>query len=377
MSVDLLCAEADPSCPTGSPPETLPQDEESELHLTFGGAIRLNYSWQDYNEERKDRFGDFGFELFRIDVDGEYDVLELSVQYRLYQDFEAIHHGYVGYDISSTWEAQIGIHQVPFGILPAASHGFWFGATYYMGFEDDYDAGLKFLFSNDSWEAQLAFYKNAEYVDNSRTGRYSFDLVTGGDQANFETNQLNGRIAYEWTPTPDVTWRVGGSAEWGQIYNETTREMGDRRAFALHSDLYVGKWNFQLQGIDYEFAPENPSGVDRATVQLAAFAFPFLMAAKGRVLTVNGARDIPVNWRIIDAFRCYADWSKIFPKGSAGRNSTQIVTGCLVMKEGLFTYIDVITGKNMWFAGGSGIGLDAPDANEWKSRLNINMGFYF
>jgi hypothetical protein len=351
--------------------------ESSEPTLDFGGHIRFNYSWQDYNEELKDRYGDFGFESFRIDVNGEYDVLDIAVQYRFYQDFEAIRYGYVGYDISSTLKTQVGIHQVPFGILPAAAHGFWFGATYYMGFEDDYDMGLKFLYSSNPWEAQLAFYKNAEYVDNSRAGRYSFDMVTGGEQANIETNQLNGRIAYLWTPTPEVTWRFGGSAEVGQIYNETTRGMGSRHVVAVHSDLFVGNWNLQIQGIDYRFSPENPPGVDRTTVQLGAFAFPFLVAAEGRVLTVNGAREIHLGWRIIDAMRCYTDWSKVFPRNSTGRSSTQVVTGCVLMKEGMFTYIDVITGKNMWFAGGSGIGLNAPDSNEWKSRLNINLGFYF
>ena len=70
--------------------------------------------------------------------------------------------------------------------------------------------------------------------------------------------------------------RFGISGEVGGIYNETTANMGNRWAFAGHADLYVGNWNLQLQGIEYRFKPENPPGIDRSTVQLGAFAFPFL-----------------------------------------------------------------------------------------------------
>lgn len=31
----------------------------------------------------------------------------------------------------------------------------------------------------------------------------------------------------------------------------------------------------------------------------------------------------------------------------------------------------------MWFAGGDGIGRNAGTAGKWRSRLNVNNGFYF
>jgi hypothetical protein len=352
-------------------------DSTEKPTVTFGGAIRLNYSWQDYNPPRQDRHGDFGFELFRADVNGEYGNIFLSVQYRWYEFFEAIHHGFFGYHINPEMDVEIGINQVPFGILPAASHSFWFGATYYMGFEDDYDAGIKLHYAKGPWNMHGAFYKNAEYVDASRTGRYSFDLVTADSQANSEINQFNFRGAYRWEPAAGVSVDLGGSLEFGQIYNDITRDKGDRYAYAGHADMRFGHWNLQLQWIEYSFFPANPPGIDRSTVQLAAFAFPFLMASRGSAGTLNLARDIPLEWRVLDGIRCYGDLSKIFPRGGDTQSSTQIVTGCLLMKERLYTYVDVITGQNMWFAGGAGIGLNDPTAREWNSRLNINMGFYF
>ena len=155
--------------------ETISQDPgQTKSSLSIGGAIRLDYVWQDYNDQGKDKVGDFGFELFRLDVDGSYGDLDLSAQYRWYADFEAIHHAYFGYHLTPEWEAQLGIHQVPFGILPYASHSFWFGATYYLGFEDDYDTGLKILYNEGPWDLQMAFYKNSEYKDSARANRYSF-----------------------------------------------------------------------------------------------------------------------------------------------------------------------------------------------------------
>lgn len=364
------------------PPESetleAPSPEQPEPELNIGGALRLNYNWRDFSEPDKDKAGDFGFELFRLDVDGDWGDLGVSAQYRWYAFFEAIHHGYVSFQLAPEWEAQLGVHQVPFGILPYASHSFWFGATYYLGFEDDYDTGLKLLHERGPWEMQLAFYKNPEYVDSSRAARYSFDLVTSGQQANEETNQGNARLAYDWTPLPCLTINTGASIQGGQIYNQITERLGDRLAYAAHMNMEYYDWNVQLQWIDYRFRPRNPAGVDPNTVQLAAFDSPFLVAAEAQVATINLARLFAVDLRFVDTITCYADFSKVFPETQDSHTSTQLVLGCLLSAdEHLFVYVDWIAGQNMWFAGGPGIGLNRPSSDEWQSRLNINVGLYF
>ena len=53
------------------------------------------------------------------------------------------------------------------------------------------------------------------------------------------------------------------------------------------------------------------------------------------------------------------------------------VTSALFQAGPLYTHVDWIAARNMWFAGGPGIGLDAPDSDEWKSRVNLNFGFFF
>ena len=163
----------------------------------------------------------------------------------------------------------------------------------------------------------------------------------------------------------------------GGIYNETTKETGLRRAGAFHADGRFGPWNVQLEVMGYRFEPKNPPGVDPSFVQLAGFRFPFLMAAEGSELTLNLARDFNPGHRFLEAATCYTDFSTVAPRVSRLDSSTQIVTGCLLTKGGLYTYMDWITGRNMWFAGGPGIGLASVDPDPWKGRLNINMGFYF
>jgi len=354
------------------------QVEPDPSGIEFGGAVRLNYAWRDYDEDNKDRAGDFEIELFRINVDGAIGEVLLSAEWRRYNDFQAIHHGWLGYDFSETLQGQVGIHQVPFGLLPYASHSFWFGGTYYLGFEDDYDTGVKFIHRpNDDWTMHYAFYKNPEYASDSRFGRYSFDLVTGGEQQNSEINQLNFRAERHLALGADATVDLGVSLEGGQIWNEATRSKGDRWAVAAHLNADVGLWNMQLQGLRYDFNPDNPADVSEDFVQTGAFDFPFLMAAEANVYSINLARSLPVSLGPVDGMTCYNDLTLIDPRVSDSAESIQNVTGCSVSAGGVFAYFDWIAGKNMWFAGGDGIGLNGVSAGRWRSRFNINLGFYF
>lgn len=341
--------------------------------LQLGGAFRLNYGWQDYNEANKERLGDFDFELFRLDVSGAAGEIEFSAQYRWYEDFEAVHHAWIGYSFNDATSLQVGISQVPFGLLPYASHSFWFGAGYYLGFEDDYDTGLKLQYANEPWQAHFAFYKNAEY-GGARLDRYSFDVVADGIQQNEEVNQFNGRVTRRWRHRDDSYSELGISAEWGELYNNVTRDTGDRRALALHWDGHYGPWNVQLQWVDYRFAPANPPGVDDESVQLGAFGFPFPVAAQAQMATFNLAREFTAVPAPLDSLTCYNDYSRVMPDGRGQNDSVQNVTGCLLVIGNVYSYIDLIAGKNMWFIGGPGIGMDD---DEWRSRLNINIGYYF
>lgn len=98
--------------------------------IKIGGAVRFQYSYEDYDEDNKDRGGDFDFETFRLDVNGSIGDVTLSAQYRWFQYMDVIHHAYVGYQFSDNWEGQVGITQVPFGNLSFNSNSFFFSSGY-------------------------------------------------------------------------------------------------------------------------------------------------------------------------------------------------------------------------------------------------------
>lgn len=353
-------------------------DSEDADGIRFGGAVWLNYAWRDYDTGNKDRVGDFELELFRINVEGSVGNVILDAEWRRYNDFQAIHHAWIGYDFSDQLQMQLGISRVPFGILPYVSHSYWFTGNYYLGFEDDHDTGIQFVHTpSDDWTLHYAFFKNPEYANDDRAGRYSFDLVTGGDQHNSETNQFNFRVERHLSFSDRVRADLGLSVQAGQVYNRITEKNGDRWALGAHLDYYNGPWNLRLQVLRYAYNPENPTGVADDIVQKGGFAFPFLMAARADVYTYSLSRSFNVDWGPVRYLNCYNEGTFVEPDGVNGARSIQSLTGCAVGAGGVFAYFDWIAGKNMWFAGGDGIGLDASTAGKWRSRFNINLGYYF
>ncbi len=94
---------------------------------TLGGVLRFQYVFEDFRRDRRQRGGDLEFDLFAVNADVDAGDLQLSTQYRWYAFQEVIHHGWIGWSPSDDLQLQAGITQVPFGLLPYASHSFWFG----------------------------------------------------------------------------------------------------------------------------------------------------------------------------------------------------------------------------------------------------------
>ena len=400
----LAAGSLPPSQPMQAPPPTsdqeyvaqeeAPAEEETGDSLKIGGALWLNYAYLDWNQTNKDKGGDFAFDLFRLSVDGKKGDLGISAQYRWYSYQDVIHHGYFFYDFLPKWQGQLGITQVPFGILPYASHSYWFGMPYYFGLEDDYDIGLKLVYDDDPFNIQLAYFKSDEYGTGARLARYSYDVVrpsnrcTSGlyptdpgydvSQCNEENNQLNGRFAYIIDHGNDWTTELGLSGEYGQLYNHYTRAKGTHWAAAAHLNGYYGPWNLQLEFGRYELNPNNPLGFDRKFTTLGAFESPEDVANKSSFLVANIARDFAVSWGPISKLTCYNDYSHMFKDESGFEDSQLNTTGCAVTAGPTYTYIDFILGKNATFLNDPlGTGLAAGATNQWEPRFNINFEYYF
>jgi len=349
--------------------------------IKIGGALRVNYTYKDWDEANKDKGGDFAFDTFRLSANGEIGEMILSAEYRFYptDDWNAIHHGWIGYNFNENWQGQIGVHQVPFGIQPYASHNFWFSGAYYLGLEDDYDMGIKALFNDGPLSLTFAFYKNEELGNSSEAGRYSVDILRNDDNANEETNQGNIRAAYTLTHNDTCSTEFGLSGEYGGIYNRTTNDMGDHWAGAAHIVGNYGRWNIQLEGIQFEYDPENPTGSDDTVMNSGAYSYMWGTPAKGSIGTFNVAYGLPVDIGPISKLTFYSDNTVIEPDEDSWDTTWQNVVGCMISAGPVYTYIDVISAENMPFMGGSMVN----NADGWQSsnnrntRVNINFGYYF
>jgi hypothetical protein len=381
---------------------------ETDDGFTWGGAARVNYSYTDWDSGSRERGGDFNFDTFRLNLDGKIKDMLLSAEYRFYpqDDWNAPHHAWIGYDFTESLQGQVGIHQVPFGLQPYASHNFWFSGAYYVGLEDDYDMGVKFLYNTGPWDLALAFYKNGELGNSGEAGRYSVDVISNGDggyagfqpDGNEETNQVNLRVAHTLDHGDLGTTEVGVSGQWGQLYNKTTEDTGDHWAGAAHLNGNYGRWNLQLMYATYEYNPENPDSYENVTGQevdeegnvvdvvenvrisddiitLGAYSYSWGAPAEAQIAIANLAYTLPVNnWGPIDSLTFYSDNTLIEPDEDRFDSIWQNVVGCLIASGPVFTYVDVISGKNMIFSGGNMVG----DGNEGRTtRINVNFGYYF
>ena len=345
---------------------TAKADEADDRSLKLEGAVRFNYGWLDYGDNPG-----FDVELLRIDAKGHAGRAFFSLQYRWYDGFDAVHHAWAGWKLGETSDIRAGVQQTPFGLLPYASHSFWFGSGYYLGLEDDYDLGVVWQRGNDAHQWHAGVFFADEYGTGVRPGRYSFDVATTPEHPYRERERLN--LRYEHTrEVAGGELALGASMFTGRIENHAHGGHHDHHGAAVHAQLKRDDWTFQAQWARYRY------DVPDARVALSAFLFPFDIAAEADVPTLNVARTLPHSgW--FDGITCYNNLSMTRPvrDDPALLESWQNVTGCSFSKGVMFTYVDWISGKNMWFAGGPGIGIQEPGGNRWRSRLNVNIGFYF
>lgn len=362
-----------------STPITAESEDSSRKGLQLSGGVELNYNYDDTSEANQSKGGNGGFSLFHIDLDGQHGDLSFSAAYWWYSYMDVIHHAWVGYDFSETTQLQLGVTKVPFGILPFTSNSWWFGSNFYVGFEDNYDFGLKWVYDSSPLNLQLAFFKNEEWNNSSRIERYAYDIVTDEEQANEKTNQFNARIAYTLNHDETSYTEFGLSGQYGQLYNQTTDEMGDHWAGAAH---WVGQYaglSVKLQALQYEFNPENPLEISNKTVLMGGLADVYPVAAKGSVMTANLGYEIPINKGILDSLYFYNDYSVLLKDEEGFEDSPLNITGLLVKTGPINTFVEFIMAKNTHYVGAPALHnftIGDVDA-EWEKIFNITMAYSF
>jgi hypothetical protein len=363
--------------------------------VRVGGAFRFNYIYKDWDEDFQG-LGELAFDTARINLDLDDDASPMSgsFEYRYYRDkfadghdYSMIHHAWIGRKFGERREVQAGITKVPFGILPYASHNWFFQLPYYLGFEDDYDLGVKFIGDYAPWNIQAAYFARDEgnyFGDSDDSARYAYDLVREGTNGNAERDQFNGRLAYTMEPREGYSTEIGVSLMVGDISNDNPLGGdGSRYAMAAHLVGNYDRWNLMLQAIHYNFDLNNDPNRDASPngsfVVLGAYDAEYYVASVASVYTAGLAYTLPVDWQRIKSLTFYNDFSLMDKQESDFHDSMQNVLGCAVDAEPFYIYIDLAMGKyHPWLGGDWTTALASGGLeSDWHTRFNINVGLYF
>ncbi|MFZ4861052.1 hypothetical protein ACL9RF_02615 [Sphingobacterium sp. Mn56C] len=370
----------------------LQAQEQPELNI--GGAVRFNYNYSTWKQEQARRGGDFGFDVFRLDVKAGYKGIDLDAEYRLYSNSFGggmLKQGALGYAFNNKDKLQIGLVPVPFGNSPINSNSFFFSLNYYLGLEDNYDMGARFTHVGDKMEYSLAFLKNAEeldFGDNSdlSPSRYAYDVgsidLHGDGNLSFrnkKVNQLNGKIDFKFGENA-VRHKIGVSAQFGGLYNLDTKNTGTHYATAAHYNLEYRKLEMKAQYTRYAYNPKAPNSESKDVVALAAYGGAYLVAAQANTYTLGLSYKIPVSWKPISELSVYNDYGYMHKPAAGFKSSQMNVTGVMVSAGKVVTYIDVAAGKNQPWLGpewNNALAQGGEQQDKWHVRCNMNIGYYF
>lgn len=374
-------------------PEAIIADERPDDRFEFEPRLAIRANVYHNSWGASDSRSDAKYDTLMLGFDTAYEDIFASAQYRFYDGYSMLHHGYMGIAFDEQSQVQFGVTQKPFGLLPYASHNYFFNLGYYIGMEDDYDLGVKYILDREEVNFQFAYFLRDEGSydgDSVDSARYSYDIVKtdAGDlasvgvteaQKNTERNQFNGRLAYTLTHSENASTEFGISGEWGEIPNSTTNQTGDRYAAALHLNGVYDRINLQLQGARFENNLASPiDGDDRFLIR-GAYDAPYKAAARGWLFIANVAYTLPIEASPGDSITFYTDYSYLLKDESEYNDSQQFVVGALFQIGAALIYTDFAFGRNQPFIGpaySTALAEGDPD-DDWEFRFNLNVGFYF
>ncbi|MEM1120366.1 MAG: hypothetical protein AAGJ18_07935 [Bacteroidota bacterium] len=355
-------------------------------NFSFGGAIWLRGVALPYLSETTANERGFYIDQFRLSLSGDYGIqdstkLTFSSQVRFFSYQTLIHHMWVGIDFKNNQDLKFGITQVPFGTLPGSTNSFWYSLGYYVGLEDDRDAGIKYNLRRNGWNFTLAYFINEEFNNSQALNRFAPDLIRMGEQQNEERNQGNIRLVKTFTTSDRRSMELGISGEIGQIKNRTTGDNGLRWKGAVH---YVGKygdWEPKLQLSRYSYDPANPAGVDDRLVNMGFFGDTRLVASQANVLNASIKRTFKINKWLFNEFDVYLDYSRVFKDESAFADSELINPGAVLEAGPFYILLDFMWGKNAWYfndsSDNSGPGRGSINPNKYEFRQNLSLEWFF
>ena len=363
----------------------------------LGGFFRFNLTDKDW-DKNYDTSGELELDVVGINVNlRNTGPIIGSFQYRFYDptnggdyDYHFMHHGWLGYKFDDDNTIKVGVHQVPFGVDAFASNSWFFQLPYYVGLEDDYDAGIKYKHTIGNWSHEMAYYlcDEGQYYGESRdSARYSYDVVKStpgwfGEEANNEErNQFNYRISYQMEHSESWTSIIGSSLQYSQIHNTVNGKDGNHYAAAAHINSSYGPYNLKAEVIRYEYSLKNSASEgDGSYVVMGAYDYPYRVASRANLYCIGINRSFNVNWGLISNITVYNDYTFMDKDNSSFSDTQHNVTGFSMSIGRIITYFDVLVGKNHPWAGpgwSDSLAAGDGDMSDWYTRVNLNVGYYF
>ena len=365
--------------------------------LTVGGAMRVNYIYGDYPDERGEDIGNVKLDTFRVNLGLDHGPVIGAAEYRWYDGYNFLHTGWLGYDFDENHQVQLGLNRTPFGAGPyGISQSYFFDQNYYVGLADDMDMGIKYLGTLGSTEVALAYYVAAQpngIGSTDEAARYDRDIVPDDDGVGYEErNHFNVRLIQPVQLTDNITSDIGGSFQIGQLKNKGDADDGKDAtslAGALHAITKMGNFTLGLQYTMYDYGIK---GSD--LVNTGFYDYYQTIAAKGQIPSISLSYYLETpNIKSLDYMLPYAEYSAVLKSGSTNESvdedgnlvpaqdfedSHLVTVGTAWARGGWYIYSEVA------FSDGNGfIGLDeyttvgANLDSTWQYRFNINFGYYF
>lgn len=354
---------------------------QDSLTVKLGGAVRFNYLNSSWDQEQRKQGGNIAYDVFRLNVQAAYKNVLLDAEYRLYSaSFGGgfLKHAWMGYEFREGEQIQVGLAAVPFALQPMTGNSWFFNIGYYVGLEDNYDMGIRYLRRKKNWDYDLAFFKNAETLDVGGAtelshSRYAYDIVG----RNKKINQVNGNVVYKTLGA--VKQRIGLSAQFGGLYNLDTDQVGNHYAGALAYQADYSGWNLKASFIRAIHNPKNAPGESNDIVEMAAYGAAYEVATNFNIYTIGLAKDVDFDLGIFKGFTVYHDVGYMQKHRRDFLNSSMHVTGIRTAIGPVMAYIDYARGLNhSWFGGNFVDDFSRGTANaKTESRFNINLGYYF
>lgn len=362
-------------------------------YIQAGAAIR----------ERYDYAPDKGINKFSLDTIKPYINFSTahwsgSIAYRFYGhaypydytpgygDISFPEWAWVGYRTDDDHRLQLGLNQVPFGILPYFSSSVNETLGYLMGIEDLYELGAKYQVRSGPWDIQAGLYGRPAWQGKgtSRAGR-TYSMVPAAPDASVaegsghkERNLLALRVTHQYQRF-DWHGEVGGSLMHSRLRNNDSGHDGQRNLAGAHLTATQGRWSLGALMAYQRLLPRSPG--DTRFVTFGGYDSSLNVASKGWFFSTDANYDLDLKLfgGRLHSPRLYSNYSGYLKNGGY-KTSQRLICG-LAFRVGDYWRIqsEWLVGRHdpSVGAGNYAQALAFGGDGQWHGQFLTNIGFYF